>query len=86
MKFYVDKDFWNLWSKIINNNLTCVHCDSIAIRFFKNGNFHNSKNASYSNYSNYKEFCLNGKLYGDNDDDDFTKQSWRKFVKLKAFL
>jgi hypothetical protein len=89
MKFYADKGFWNLWNKIINNNLTCIYYDSIAVRFFKNGNFHNSKNAAYINYSNYKQFkqfCLNGKLYGDNDDDDFTKCSWRKFTKLQAFL
>ena len=85
MKFYADKGFWNLWNKIVNNNLTCIYYDSIAIRFYKNGLWHNSKNAAYINYSNYKEFYLNGKLYSDNNYD-FTKESWRKFSKLQAFL
>ncbi len=31
-----------------------------------------------------KEFVLNGICYG--CEDDFTKQTWRRFVKLKAFL
>ena len=84
MKFYVNKDFWNFFSKIIIYNFTCVHYDSIAIRFFKNGKRHNSKNAAYINYNGYKEFYLNGQSYG--YEYDFTKLSWRKFTKLQAFL
>jgi hypothetical protein len=44
---------------------------------------HNYKNASYI-FSDYTEFHLNGTYYG--DQDDFDKESWRKFAKLQAFL
>jgi hypothetical protein len=42
------------------------------------------KNAAYINYNGYQQFHLNGKLYGDSYT--FDKESWRKFVKLQAFL
>ena len=93
MKFYININSWT-WdylNKIINNKLTCsyhltsAHNNiSIAIEFYKNGQNHNSKNASYFNYNGFKEFSLNGKIYGYHNT--FTKSSWRKFVKLQAFL
>jgi len=54
------------------------------IVFYKNGMLHNAKNAAYNNNSGYKAFYLNGKYYGDLND--FTKKSWRRFVKMQAFL
>ncbi len=85
MKFYRDKKNTYYWHKIYSNNLTAIYSRDF-IMFFKNGIKHNTKNAVYiSDYKYiYKEFYLNDKCYGYNDD--FTKKSWRKFVKLKAFL
>ncbi len=88
MKFYKNKyNFnYNYLFITVNNKLTAIHSDYYAVRFYKNGKEHNSKNASYSKFR-YKEFCLNGKKYG--YDYTFTKKSWRKFVrelKLQAFL
>ena len=56
----------------------------MIVYFYKNGKYHNSKNAAIINYIGYKEFSLNDEYYG--DEYDFTKQSWRRFVKLKFFL
>jgi hypothetical protein len=84
MKFYIDKKIIYYWDKILNNNLTAIYDNSFAIRFYKNGKYHNSKNASYISNNGYKSFYLNGKYYGKLNK--FTKQSWRKFVKLKVFL
>lgn len=92
MKFYKDKNYLN---KIYSNKLNAVYSYSYyyslntmnliyAIQFFKNGMGHNPKNADYIHNDGYKEFSLNHKCYGTNDD--FTKESWRRFVKLKAFL
>jgi hypothetical protein len=44
----------------------------------------NNKNAAIIYCSSYKEFSLNDKKYG--NENTFTKQSWRRFVKLQAFL
>jgi hypothetical protein len=86
MKFYrdIDNNIYNdYWNKIYYNKLTAIHCDSIAIRFFKNGIKNNNKNASYISNSG-KVFWLNNKSYGYGNN--FTKESWRRFVKLQAFL
>jgi tetratricopeptide (TPR) repeat protein len=48
-----------------------------------NSKYNNAKNAAYV-YDGYKEFYLNDKCCG--IDDDFTKGSWRRFVKIQAFL
>ena len=85
MKFYKDKiNSIYYWVKIRFNKLTSIHCECNAITFFKNGFYHNSKNYAISNVSKYKKFYLNGNFYG--NQNKFTKQSWRKFVKLQAFL
>ena len=84
MKFYMDKNNIFYYNKIKNNNLTCVYYDNIAIRFFKNGKYNNTKNAAYITYNGYKSFYLNNIFYG--DQAKFTKYSWRRFVKLQAFL
>ncbi len=52
--------------------------------FYKNGMFHNAKNASNIILNRQKSFWLNNKYYG--NENTFTKQSWRRFVKLQAFL
>ena len=52
--------------------------------FYKNGKFNNSKNASYIGpLPGNKEFFLNGTIYGNGND--FTKKSWRRFVKIQVF-
>jgi hypothetical protein len=85
MKFYIDKKIFYYWFKIINNNLTAVYVNkNKSIRFFKNGKFHNTKNAAYIAYRSYKEFILNDITF--SFGFNFTKESWRKFVKLKVFL
>jgi len=86
MKFYKDQsknDFY-YYDIISFNNLDAIYYDTRVIRFIKNGNDHNTKNFSYINNIGYKQFCLNRKYYG--HEDKFNKQSWRRFVKLQAFL
>ena len=84
MKFYRDIHSYFYDSKIYNNKLTAIYCKKYIIIFSKNGIWHNNKNASYIEYSGYRQFYLNGKYYG--NQTKFTKQSWRRFVKLQAFL
>jgi hypothetical protein len=67
----------------VDHELTAIHCEK-GVRFVKNGNFHNNKNAAFVTINRYKEFILNDKNYG--NQDNFTKQTWRRFVKLQAFL
>ncbi len=84
MKFYKDGFHENFyWRKINSLKLNSIYNSSFIVWFCANGLFHNNKNASYIT-NTYKGFYLNNKLYG--NQDDFTKKSWRKFVKLKAFL
>ncbi len=83
MKFYNDKINSYYWSIIFDNKLSTIHCDYYGIRFYKNAMDHNTKNAAYIRHDGYKQFWLNGKYYG--NEDDFTKKSWRKFVKLQVF-
>ena len=80
MKFYIEAS----WLKIKAYNLTAIFNDHYNVIFYKNGEIHNNKNAAYINYSGFKEFRLNGIYYG--CEEHFNKKSWRKFVKLKAFL
>ncbi len=82
MKFYKYNIRFNL-IKIEINNITCIYNNFPATTFYKNGKEHNNKNASFIDDS-HKEFYLNGKYYGGRMN--FTKQSWRKFIKLQAFL
>ena len=92
MKFYKDKDNqFYFYDKIKNNKLTAIiitdsFCyDDIQIFFFYNGLTHNEKNfANFQRFEQEKCFNLNGKFYG--NQYDFTKKSWRRFCKLKAFL
>jgi hypothetical protein len=82
MKFYNGNNnlyYWGIISK-----LNAIHCDSYAIRFYKNGFHNNYKNASVIKYNEYKQFWINSEFYGTNND--FTKQSWRRFVKMQVFL
>mgnify|MGYP007071561290 FL=1 len=86
MKFYRDNlkaDF--CWQNILDNRLTAILLDYYnAVLFYKNGKENNTKNASYIAKSGYKQFCLNDEDYG--DQTNFTKQSWRRFVKMQVFL
>ncbi len=84
MKFYKINYISNLDDKItaIFNtlNINSLHC----VRFIKNGKHHNPKNAAYISKYGSKQFCLNNMSYGCKND--FTKETWRRFVKLQAFL
>ncbi len=85
MKFYRYKYKKKYSLRLINfNKLTVIYSDDYAVVFLKDGLRHNTKNFSYINNIGYKQFCLNGKYYG--DQTKFTKYSWRRFVKLQAFL
>lgn len=88
MKFYKYKNKNKYSSSLISfNKLTAIYCDDYSFVFFKDGLRHNYKNAAYVNCINnnvYKEFILHYKYYG--NQSDFTKQSWRRFVKLQTFL
>jgi hypothetical protein len=87
MKFYKDKSFASIYNSIIIDNMLDAVWSSygiVFIVFFKNGKAHNSKSAAYIRNTIYKEFYLNGMSYGNSSN--FTKESWRRFTKLQAFL
>jgi hypothetical protein len=90
MKFYTNNYKISYLNLINENKLNAVYSNIFFVKFFKNGKDHNSKNAAYVEHYTFiskyieKYFYLNGKCYGTNND--FTKQSWRKFVKLQVFL
>jgi hypothetical protein len=89
MKFYKDNrkniKFLSIYNnKIINDKLSAIlHSQYDSIIFYKNGLRHNSKNAAYLS-DRIPDFWLNNNFYG--SIEDFTKESWRKFTKLQAFL
>ena len=85
MKFYKykNKNKYSL-SFISFNKLTAIYSDDYSFVFYKNGKFHNSKNAAYIENNGYKEFVLYDISFG--CAFDFTKKSWRKFVRLQVFL
>ena len=72
------------WDIIVIERLTAIHNSFFMVRFYKNGRLHNSKNAAVINDYGYREFRLNGNWY--NLNKIFTKESWRRFVKLQTFL
>ena len=69
-------------SEIKDNKLTAIYHNYDYIAFVKNSKLHNDKNAAY--IYEHKDFRLNGKYY--SNQNKFTKKSWRRFVKLQAFL
>jgi hypothetical protein len=91
MKFYIDKDNNYYIDKIYINKLSAIYLTTIYFdrlyfqtHFFKGGIAHNIKNASIIADNECKGFYLDNKRYG--DEKDFTKELWRRFVKLQAFL
>jgi hypothetical protein len=85
MKFYNYNNTLDYYAKIRGNKLTSIFISYYkTTMFFKNGKYNNTKNAAYITYNGYKKFYLNDKLYGYHYN--FTKESWRRFVKLQAFL
>ena len=81
MKFYKSKNLY----KIGKFSLTAIYDNSSYVEFYKNGKRNNCKNAAiFCIDGYYKDFSLNGKFYG--NQGKFTKESWRRFCKLKAFL
>ena len=84
MKFYTENQYiYVYFNKIKKYKLTAIY-HSKSIWFFKNGESHNAKNACFVKDNIIKSFDLNGKYYGDHNL--FTKQSWRRFVKMQVFL
>ena len=84
MKFYKEDRYrFNFWNKIRVMKLNAIYGSCIIVWFFKNGKQHNPKNASYI-VGIYKQFFLNGNFYG--YESHFTKESWRKFIKMQVFL
>jgi hypothetical protein len=89
MKFYKEKLRNYTYRMLCINKLTAIINSKNKVNyvdcvyFLKNGKFHNSKNATYTDNNRCKSFYLNNKFYG--NQKDFTKKSWRKFVKLQIF-
>ncbi len=79
MKFYKDVRY----NEIRINKLIAICSDCYNVVFYKNDKIHNTKNAAYI-VGEYKAFYLNDINHSHNKD--FNKKSWRKFVKLQAFL
>jgi hypothetical protein len=85
MKFYKYKFDLGYLNKIICNKLSAIYnYNNGYTEFYKKGGLHNYNNASYTHDTGYKAFHLNGIYYGNTSY--FNKKSWRKFVKLQAFL
>jgi hypothetical protein len=84
MKFYRDKKAIYYSDRIKFNNLTAIYTQYSFVIFYKNGKIHNTKNTAFIRYDGVKQFHLNDKYCG--CQYDFTKKSWRRFVKLQAFL
>jgi hypothetical protein len=70
MKFYKYNNPISLF-KIISYKLSCIFTNNIFVAFIKNGEHHNTRNASYLDIFKCKLFCLNSESYGPH----FTKQS-----------
>jgi hypothetical protein len=85
MRFYKYNQLGNYLNIISYYKLNAIYSyQSGAVAFFKNAKAHSYKNASYIRRDGYKEFWLNGNFNGNHNE--FTKKSWRKFVKLQLFL
>jgi hypothetical protein len=84
MKFYRYKLYINqyiplqevYYSSIKDNKLNAIF-QNYNVIFFKNGLKHNDKNKAVVSPGKIGVFCLNNKCYG--YEDNFTKQSWRRF-------
>lgn len=84
MKFYKKTSQALLNETFFNEKITNICSTYYSVEFCKNDMYHNTKNAAYVHNSCYKEFYLNGEFYG--TEKYFTKKSWRKFVKMQAFI
>ena len=84
MKFYKKTARYLFDGILSSEKSTCIYSTYYSVKFYKNGELHNIKNAAYIDNSGYKEFYLNDKCYFFRDD--FTKESWRRFVKTQVFL
>jgi hypothetical protein len=85
MKFYAFNKRKNFYLAIIKNKkLTAIYSDSFAVDFFKDGLRSNCKEAAHIRSDRFKEYFFNEIYYGNSQY--FTKKSWRRFIKLRAFL
>lgn len=81
MKFYKSNKQSNYIRDIFSNNITAIFQGITGfVYFYKQGVPHNSKNAAtYYNKAVY--YSYNGENFGQN----FTKKTWRSFVKTLIF-
>jgi hypothetical protein len=83
MRFYKDKELYRFWYYIQENKLTAIFQNlNQEIVFLKKSKCHNNKNAAYIRKYE-KHFYLNGNFHG--YDSFFSKDSWRRNIKLKVF-
>lgn len=59
MKFYKEKNNTMYWCEIIIFKLNAIYCNDFAIRFYKNGEHNNTKNAAFIRRDGFKIFNLN---------------------------
>ncbi len=83
MKFYKFTDY-NQLLKLVNNKFPFIYHYTKFYTAFYNNDFHNIKNAAVIYNDGKKCFYLKGRCYG--YECNFTKELWRKFIKLQAFL
>ena len=78
-------DFVWLFNKghAMHPKFTAIICNENSVAFYLNGKRNNNNNASFF-YKDLKHFYLDGKYMG--NQDCYNKSSWRKFIKLSAFL
>ena len=86
MKFFHNRHYSNTpyLIDIIHNKFDAIYQRSnFCVYFFKNGKIHNEKGAAKIHvYLKIKEFYYNGEYFG----IDFSKQTWKSYVKMLIFI
>ena len=73
MKFYIEqKDLYYRYKIKVNKLPASYYNKNDYVQFYKNGLFHNSKNAAYVSVSGWKTFYLKGSCKGYKNN--FTKK------------
>ena len=83
MKYIKDNPFLvkNVYYGIPINFTGVVRDEDGDIAYYLNGKLHRTDGPAIEEKFGNKEWYLNGKRYG--YDDDFTNKSWIRFVKLE---
>ena len=87
-KFYIKTDVFNTIHYYLNNNLhredgPAIEHASGSKEWYKNGKRHREDGPAIELANGLQYWHLNGKCYGINND--FTNESWVKFVKTLIF-